>query len=387
MAGLALGFTTALRPPPPLTRRRAGAIAMVAVALVPVGVTVALAASERGLGGSIAAAWDSVTAPEVANPTNGPSRLTNPQSVRALYWEESLQMFADNPVAGLGAGGFETARPRYGPDVITTSYAHGFAFQTLADLGLAGVLVVAALFAAWAAAALRASGLSRGWRKRAHTPERMGLITLLAVAVVFGVHSLIDWTWVFPATAGAALLCAGWLAGRGPFDETPPARAQGRVGRLRARLREGLRSPARAAAAAGMLVLTLVAAWTVWQPLRAQSASQAALGALADGDRARAQSLAASAAAINPVALEPLFAQATIQRAGDPEAGRRVLLEAVRLQPENPDAWLRLAEYQLTALGRPERAAETVRTAIFLDPRSPQAVRLFFEARRAAAGG
>ncbi|HEV2768567.1 MAG TPA: O-antigen ligase family protein, partial [Solirubrobacteraceae bacterium] len=241
VAGLALGFTTALRPPPPLTRRRAGAIALVAVALVPVGVTVALAASERGLGGSLAAGWDSVTAPEVANPTNGPSRLTDPQSVRGLYWRESLQMFADNPVAGLGAGGFETARPRYGPDLITTSYAHGFGFQTLADLGLAGGLVVAALFAAWAAAALRASGLSRGWRRRAHTPERMGLITLLAVAVVFGVHSLIDWTWVFPATAAAALLCAGWLAGRGPFDEPPRARAERRMGRLRPRLGEGLR--------------------------------------------------------------------------------------------------------------------------------------------------
>ena len=45
------------------------------------------------------------------------------------------------------------------------------------------------------------------------------MATLLSICVVFGVHSFVDWTWFVPGNAVLALLCAGWLAGRGPTDE------------------------------------------------------------------------------------------------------------------------------------------------------------------------
>ena len=44
------------------------------------------------------------------------------------------------------------------------------------------------------------------------------MLSMLCLVVVFGVHSLVDWTWYVPGDACVALLCAGWLAGRGPLS-------------------------------------------------------------------------------------------------------------------------------------------------------------------------
>src|ERR1700681_4966032 len=44
------------------------------------------------------------------------------------------------------------------------------------------------------------------------------MLSMLCLVVVFGIHSLADWTWYVPGDACVALLCAGWLAGRGPLS-------------------------------------------------------------------------------------------------------------------------------------------------------------------------
>ena len=126
-------------------------------------------------------------------------------------------------------------------------HAHGFVVQTLADLGIVGLAVaLALLLAGWrppgaprirSTAAGRAGGawlrsatarVRAGWRVgerdlALYSPERIGLLSMLCLVVVFGVHSLIDWTWYVPGNACVALLCAGWLAGRGPLGAMPGA--------------------------------------------------------------------------------------------------------------------------------------------------------------------
>ena len=62
------------------------------------------------------------------------------------------------------------------------------------------------------------------------------MITLLTVALAFGVQSAIDWTWFFTGVATAVLICAGWLAGRGPLS-TPVGRAPVRRPIMRRRSR------------------------------------------------------------------------------------------------------------------------------------------------------
>ncbi len=112
-------------------------------------------------------------------------------------------------------------------------HAHGFVVQTLADLGLVGLLLALALLLLDGAAGAthpfnRAGAVGRvatssgvrpaGVRHHGLPAERVGMLSMLCVVVVFGVHSLVDWTWYVPGDACVALLCAGWLAGRGPLS-------------------------------------------------------------------------------------------------------------------------------------------------------------------------
>jgi tetratricopeptide (TPR) repeat protein len=383
-AGLAIGFAAARRSPSAQTRRTAGIVLLVGLALVPVAVAGRLALSDRGLGGSVSHAWTSLTDPDARTPANTPDRLTAVGSVRAAYWDQALKVWADHRLAGAGAGAYPTVRRRYRQDELVVRQAHGYGVQTAADLGLAGIAANLALLAAWLAAALASLRLVGRARRGAHwTAERVGLATLLAVVVTFGVHSFIDWTYFTPGVAVAALLCAGFLAGRGP-GVAADARA------LPARLRGGLRSPGRAAAAAGVVVLAAVCAFAAWQPLRSVQAAEDAVDVIAERGPAgsgEARALAQTARDRNPLAVDPLFALATVETvSGRKDAARAALEDAVSLQPDNPETWVRAAEFALRQDRKPQRAVDLLGPALYLDPRSDQAQALYVAAAREAGG-
>jgi hypothetical protein len=383
-AGLAVGFARATHTPTLLQRDRVAVALLVALALIPVGGIVALSLGNRGLTGSISARWNQLTDPSAPLPGNDTGRLTAAGSVRARYWDEALRIFADNPAVGVGAGGYATVRKRYRTADPAVRQAHGYVVQTLADLGLAGLAVNLALLVAWLVAATRATGLRRRDRGRPYPPERIGLLTLFATVVVFGAHSLIDWTWLVPGNAVVGLVAAGWLAGRGPLGErSEQAAGQDSSQRLGRRLRAGLRERSRAIAAAGVLLIVLATAWTVWQPQRADTLTQNALDALDHGHPGTARARAERAHDVNPLSLDPLYALSTIDEATGhtPDAGR-ALGQAVRLQPANPDPWVRLAQFDLNTLKRPKLALTAIRPALYLDPRSSDAVAVFLAAQR-----
>ena len=268
-AGLAIGFASAQRAPSLEARRQAGVLVLILLALVPVAFVGALALSSRGLGGSLSNGWRNLTDPHAnGNIANSPDRLTAVASVRARYWNEALKIAKAHKALGVGAGGYATVRPRYRADTLDVRHAHGYVVQTLADLGAVGMGVSLALLAAWLAAATRTVGLWGPGRHAPWTPERVGMATLLSVCVVFGVHSFVDWTWFVPGNAVLALLCAGWLAGRGPTVEP--------IVRLKpARLT--VREPWRIGLAVVAVAVALVAAWTSWQPQRAVAEGSDAL--------------------------------------------------------------------------------------------------------------
>jgi hypothetical protein len=381
LAGLAVNFVATAHPRSRRTRERAGIALLVALALVPAGVIGRLALSDKGLGGSISSNWKSLTDPNAKIPINDPSRLTAAGSVRARYWDEALRIFRDNVAVGVGAGGYATVRKRYRTADPAVRHAHGYVVQTLADLGLAGLAVSLALLAAWLASAARATGLRPRDRRRRFDAERIGLLTLVAIVVVFGVHSLIDWTWFVPANAAVALLAAGWVAGRGPLGREPATRAAG--GSLGARLAAALRERPRAAGAGAVALLALVCAWMVWQPLRADTISQDAIATLDRGDADAARAQAQTARDRNPLSVDPLFDLSAIETAaGRKFAARAALEKAVHLQPANPDTWLRLAQFELDVLKRPRVAMTAIRPALYLDPRSSDAVAVFLAAQR-----
>lgn len=406
VAGLALGFAMSRSALSPQGRRSLGAAVLVALALVPLTGIAALAASQRGLTGSISHGWHQLTDPNAQQPANSPGRLASVGGVRARYWDNGFTIWRKAPWIGVGADGYATARRPIQPDRLRVRHAHGYVPQTLADLGLVGLGLNLALLIAWLGAAARATGVRprRRWgawlrelartrdarirpsaRPRAPvTPERIGLVTLAATAIAFGVHSAVDWTWFVPGTALAGLVCAAWVAGRGPAAAPEPAAAHGALpprGRAGRGAASGRVAFATLAVAAG-----LAGAWALWQPQRSADAGDAALTALAAGRPQQAIADAQTAASRNPLSVDPLFTLAAAQSAaGRPAAARATLQRAVRLQPANSETWLRLGQFELQQ-GNARRALRLLGAAIYLDPRGPQAQAAYAQAQQQVAG-
>jgi len=130
----------------------------------------------------------------------GASRLVSFQSNRYDYWKVALRAFASEPIRGVGAGGWAVwwLRDRTIDDNAVDT--HSLELQTLAELGLVGL----ALLAAWLAGIAFASrDALRAVPGRAIGPA--------AGFVVYIAHSPLDWDWQMPAVTLVGLLLAGGL--------------------------------------------------------------------------------------------------------------------------------------------------------------------------------
>jgi tetratricopeptide (TPR) repeat protein len=401
LLGVLIGFRTARRAPSIRARRRAGALLLSLMVLSVVALGGALAHSHRGLFGSISHGVDSLTNPNAPVPANTPGRLTAIGSVRARYWKEALEVFQANPALGAGAEGYATASLRYRTVLLDARHAHGFIVQTLADLGLAGLVLALALLIAWMTAAGRSTHpFGRRWQQwrwrgcaLPYSAERIGMLSLLCVVVVFGVHSFVDWTWYVPGDACVALLCAGWLAGRGALEDrgTDPSReqtiARWQTPPIRPR---AIRIPplseigrVRALVGVGVLVATVLAVWAQWQPQHSVNASERALALVEAGQPKAALSEAQTAINRDPLSVEALFRLAAVQQSmGQSVLARATLARSVHSQPSNPQTWQTLGEYDLNA-GADQMARNELRAAVFLNPQSVETQNDFVLALRA----
>ena len=298
--------------PSPRTRsRRAGRVLLGLVAAIPVILLIALASAPGGIDGQVSKAWDQLTNPNAATPANTPNRLTATSSVRARYWEEAFDVHALSPWVGTGAGAYATARNRFRTGTLYVRHAHGYVPQTMADLGWAGLALSLLALGLWGWAAIRAVGLRARDRGLPWDAERVGMATLIAVALVFGVSSLVDWTWFVPANALMGLIAAAWVIARPPLrtrlEDAALAAAVPEAPRDRTRdggplwapqpsepapaladvAGPGAGEPWRrrrapfpwlpAGAAALILVLALAAGWAAFQPVRSVHAGDAAI--------------------------------------------------------------------------------------------------------------
>jgi hypothetical protein len=340
-AALALRFA-ADRNPLSAARHRALSIAVAAMlALVPIGGVAALAHSSRGFSGEISHLWSQLTVPNGSQPGNGASRLASGGSQQALYWSYAIKVFNTNPAVGAGAGAYPVADQRFMTGPALAVNAHGYVFQTLADLGIVGLAVSLLIAVFWCAAAVRACGPFRARAPGATSAERIGLLTLVAVVVTFAVHSAVDWTWFVPGDAVIALLCAGWVAGRGRSDDRAPA------GRLSfARL---ARSPLTAATAALAIGVALLLAWSQLQPLRSEQAYSAGEDAIATGQYKLAIADEQTAVARDRLDLSPQTALGDAY-AQDSRYGlaQQTFENSVAQQPSNSASWLALFYYEST---------------------------------------
>jgi hypothetical protein len=372
-AGLVVAMGMRRGLPPVRAHRRIGLVTIVIACLGPLLLLSSVAFSDRGLQGIVRDRVDQLTSETDTAPAEGSGRIAAASSTRGKYWREAGRVFAEREVVGTGPGTFSVARLRERTDAGVTAHAHGFVPQTLADMGIVGLLLTTALLLAWLLAAGRTTALRprrRGDARRDWTPDRIALVTLVLVAVAFGIESTLDWTWFIPGVAAMGLLAAGFVAGRGSVGGLAADRVPSRPG-----------AP-RIAAAAAAIVLAVLGAWATWQPEASARDSNAALDLIDAHDYKGAEAKAREAARTNPLTPQPLYALALAQAsAGDREDSRRTLERAVLRYPGDPETWLRLGHFQLDVLDDPQAALSTVRGALYLDPKSPRGGQLFLAAR------
>lgn len=358
----------------PRRRYLVGRALLVALAISPILLAGGVAmSSDQGLG-KITAGVGDMFDPDEAAPSNSPDRLTQTSSLRARYWRDAFKVFADNTVHGTGADTYYASRLPYRHDTIKVRHAHGFVPQMMADLGVLGLLVTLSLAVAWLAAMGRALGSSRAAPYRWLDDEgdrRLAELMIALIAVAFGLHSAIDWTWYVPGVAAFGLLTAGWTFGRrrrlGGSETGGGTESSTTQGNRAARL----------ATSAGIALIGLIAAYGVYQPARAAQKVNSGYQLLADGRPQAALRAGVQAHDIDPTSDEPYYLQAAaynnLRRTSAADAA---LTEAASMQPANPDTWIRLADYRLSKLRDPERALEALKPLLFLSPNNERGTAL-----------
>jgi O-antigen ligase len=144
--------------------------------------------------------------------SGGATRLATLQSNRYAYWRVAFRAFGDEPLRGVGAGGWEVYWLRYRKIREFARDAHSLPLQTLAELGLIGfaLLLVFVGGVGWAARS--------AWRV---SPTLAG--GPVAGCVVWLAHAPLDWDWEMPAVTVVALVLAGALIALA--DLTAPPRS------------------------------------------------------------------------------------------------------------------------------------------------------------------
>ncbi|HSO98731.1 MAG TPA: O-antigen ligase family protein, partial [Solirubrobacteraceae bacterium] len=134
--------------------------------------------------------------------SGGAGRLTTLQSNRYAYWRVALRAFADEPIRGVGAGGWAVYWQRLRPIDEFARDAHSLPLQILAELGLIGLALLAAFLA----------GI--GWAARvAYRLAPSAASGPIAGVVAYVAHAPLDWDWEMPAVTLVGLLLAAALLG------------------------------------------------------------------------------------------------------------------------------------------------------------------------------
>jgi hypothetical protein len=131
----------------------------------------------------------------------GFGRLKSVSSNRYEYWRVGLNAFADEPLTGLGGGGFRVAWLKERPIPEAVRDAHSLQVEAAAELGIVGLLALGVMLAGVFCAGRRAL-------REAGSGAVAGACSALVVWIL---HASVDWDWQFPAVTLPAVALAGAL--------------------------------------------------------------------------------------------------------------------------------------------------------------------------------
>ena len=271
-------------------------------------------------------------------------------SGRYQFWSVAVDAFGDEPLHGIGAGGYEAYWAQNAPIARAIRDAHSLYLESLAELGPLGLALTLALIGVGVAA-----GRSR-WRPSAR-PE---LAACLAVLAAGATSAAIEVTWEVPAAFGLVIVVIGLLTG--PASAAPLAEAKsagGTAGETRF----------------GWGVAVLVAGWIALLVAADSFLTQRSLGdsrtAAAAADYEEAAQRANDAIALQPWAAEPRLQLALVQEsAGQLPDALAEVMEATDRAPDDWRPWLARARIEARS-GNVAAATAALERARSLNPRSP----------------
>jgi hypothetical protein len=266
---------------------------------------------------------------------------------RWQFWRAAVAEFKGRPLLGQGAGSYESWWAEHGTLPVFVRYAHSLYLETLAELGLAGLVLLVGVLAfavfSGATALLRA-------RER----ERTTIAAVLAAATAYLVAAGVDWMWQLTAVSVVGVLCLGLLAGAGLRS--------GSGGTRRAR-----RPFPRAVVVAGALVVIACEAL----PLLTDAELRASQAAASIGDSAQARRHARAAVALEPWAVSPYVQLALVEEQdGRLRSAATAIHAALRHNERDWRSWLIAARIE-TKRGAIDKAKHSLMQAKQLNPRSP----------------
>ena len=254
---------------------------------------------------------------------------------RADLWSVAWRSFEDDPVLGTGPGTYEIAWLRERPDGQKVRDAHSLYAESLAELGVGGTVLIAAVL-------VLPFGALRLARRRSLVPVAGGAYVALLV------HAGLDWDWEMAAVTGTGLLC-----GVAMLAASRPAVAD--------------RPISRGVWAISATVMIAVAAFS-FAGIVGNRALDTADDAARARDPAEAERQARRARTWQPWSAEALRIEGEAQLALDRRAdARSTLSRAVARDPQNWELWFDLA---VASDGRGR--ARAARRAEALNPLSPQ---------------
>jgi hypothetical protein len=271
-------------------------------------------------------------------------------SGRWQLWASAVDQWKEKPLAGEGAGSYESWWAQHGSLSKFVRSAHSLYLETLGELGVIGLVLLMSAFGAGFVAAGRRLLQSAG-------EERATVAALLGALVAFIVGAGIDWMWELTVVSVVGIACLALLVG--PAADTSRKRVDQRAPRLRL-------AP-RAAVVAVCAVAICLEGILLFSNMRLEQSQDSA----ARGDAGAARSAALDASSLQPWAASPYLQLALLEeQARNLPAARTRIREALDRDSRDWRLWLVSARIQ-TETGNIPQARRDLRRARTLNPRSP----------------
>jgi O-antigen ligase len=271
-------------------------------------------------------------------------------SGRWQLWASAVDEWKSKPVAGRGAGSYESWWAQHGTLTKFVRNAHSLYLETLGELGVIGFVLLMSVFGAGFVAAGRRLLRSAG-------EDRATVAALLGALVAFMVGAGIDWMWELTIVTVVGFACLALLVG--PASATARERSAARAPRRRI-------AP-RAVVLGICAVAVCLEGILLFSHMRLDQSQSAA----ARGDIKAAASAARDANSLQPWASSPYLQLALLQeQSGDFLGARTRIGEALDRDTSNWRLWLVSARIE-TEAGNISKARRDLRRAKLLNPRSP----------------